>query len=546
MGGRRLPAWGGRGGGGGSTINAGIYQRGRQEDYENWPWSSEEILSSFQSIETELTPEWVNGGSVAQEFLDAAVKNGGIASPRATKKGDGGSSKLPQELSFTTSNGIYSGIWFTTAGGRRRTSWDAFIAPVLDMPNLTVLHDFFAHRILWEKSENGGGQLRASGVEGVLNGSPLRISFSCSNSIAYAVGSGDEPHEILLCCGAVGSPVLLMHSGVGPRRCLEHAGISVSCDAPHVGVGLQDHVVLPIGWYVPSGSNASLSTTITHSNGVRATVEGKASNGSAVQLLLHDFTNVIEIIESCSRYLFVSTLIMWFMFVIIWILFNIPFSRMLLRLLLKRRFFVTSVCLTGVTSSGNITLASPDPYTMPIIDPCYLSQETEWAALEDGLKLALSSGMWERKCPEGSLSPIPLLPSFLYTHGGGKGFRQLVKDFVLPYFHHCASCRMPYRTPQRGSSNSSSTSSEWEEGAVDSELRVRGVGGVRVIDCSIACHIPSSPTNAMAMMIGDCAARIIIDRWANSKKDGISSSNSMGFSSLMSRIAEGQLSPESL
>ncbi len=474
---------------------------------------------------------------MAQEFLDAIVQNGGIASPNATNKN--GDSKLPQEPSFTTNNGICSGIWFTTAGGRRRTSWDTFIAPLLDMPNLTVLHDFFAHRILWEKSEKGE-QLHASAVEGALNGSPLQISFSCSSSGANAGRSG-EPHEILLCCGAVGSPTLLMRSGVGPRRSLERAGISVSCDAPFVGVGLQDHVVLPIGWYVPRGSNvSSLSTTTIYSNGVRATVEGKASNGYALQLLLHDFTNVIEIFESCSRYLFVSTLIRWLVFVTLWILFNVPFSRMLLKLLLKRQFFVTTVCLTGVTSSGSITLASPDPYAMPIIDPCYLSQESEWAALEEGLKLALLSGMWEHKYPDGSLSPIPLLPSFFSTQGG-KGFRQLVKDLALPYFHHCASCRMPCHMPHRGMSSSTC---EWEEGAVDSELRVRGVDGVRVVDCSIACHIPSSPTNAMAMMIGDCAARIIIHQWAGSKRDGTLSST--GFSALVNRVAKGQLPPESL
>ncbi len=476
---------------------------------------------------------------MAQEFLDAIIQNGEIASPNATNKDD--DSKLPQEPAFTTDNGICSGIWFTTACGRRRTSWDTFIAPLLHMPNLTVLHDFFAHRILWNKNVKGE-QLHASAVEGALNGSPLQISFSCSSSGANA-GRNGEPHEILLCCGALGSPTLLMHSGVGPRRSLEKAGVTVFCDAPFVGVGLQDHVVLPIGWYVPRGSNvSSLNTTTIYSNGVRATVEGKASNGNALQLLLHDSTNVIEIIESISRYLFVSTLMRWLVFIALWILFTIPFSRMLLKLLLKRRFFVTSVCLTGVTSSGNITLASPDPYVIPIIDPCYLSQESEWAALEEGLKLALSPRMREHKYPDGSLSPIPLLPGILSTQGG-KGFRQLVKDLALPYFHHCASCRMPCRM-RHNREMSSSITSECEEGAVDSELRVRGVDGVRVVDCSIACHIPSSPINAMAMMIGDCAARIIIDQWAGSKRDGTLSST--GFSSLVNRVARGQLPPESL
>ncbi len=455
-------------------MNAGIYQRGRQEDYENWPWSSEEILSSFQSIEAELALEWVDGGPIAQEFLDAVVQNGGIEIPKITKSNDGGG-KLPQEPSFTTTdNGICSGIWFTTAGGRRRTSWDTFIAPLLDMPNLTVLHDFFARRILWEKSEKGGGQLRASGVEGALNGSPLKILFSSSSSSGDSY-SKDKPHEILLCCGAVGSPVLLMHSGVGPRRSLQQAGISVSCDAPKVGVGLQDHIVLPIVWYLPGGSNTSLSTTTTYSNGVRAAIEAKASNGSALQLLLHDFTNSLEIIGSCSRYLFVSTLIRWIIFVTLWILFNFPFSRMILKLLLKRSFFVTSICLTGVTSSGNIALTSSDPYEMPIIDPCYLSEESEWAAFEEGLKLARLSGRWRHhKYTNGGslLSPIPLLPSFLYTQGG-KGFRQLVKNLALPYFHHSSSCRMPCRVPHRGSSSSTF---EWEEGAA-SERCKRCKGG---------------------------------------------------------------------
>ncbi len=527
-------------------MNAGIYQRGRQEDYENWPWSSEDILSSFQSVEAELAPEWVDGGPIAQEFLNAVVQNGAIGIPETTKENHSGS-KLTQEPSFTTTdNEICSGIWFTTAGGRRRTSWDAFIAPVLDMPNFTVLHDFFVHRILWEKLKKGGGQLRAIGIEGTLNGSSVKLLFSCSSDCGGSSYGKGKPHELLLCCGAVGSPTLLMRSGVGPRRSLQQAGIAVSCDAPRVGVGLQDHVVFPIVWYLPGGRNTSLSATTSYSNAVRATIEAKASNGSALQLLLHDFTNVPEIIGLCSRYMFVSTLMRWIMFVSLWILFKFPFSRMLLTVLFKGRIWVTSLCLTGVASSGNITLASSDPYDMPIIDPCYFSEESDWVAFEEGLKLAQLSGRWgwsPKSTSGGSLLlPIPLLlPGFLYTQGGN-GFRPMVKDLALPYFHLSSSCRMPRRVPHRGSSSSTF---EWEEGAVDSKLRVRGVNGVRVVDCSVACHIPSGPSNAMAMMIGDCAARIIIDQWADNKGDG-KLSGSTGFSHLMNQVAKGQLSPESL
>ena len=245
--GRRVPVPRGKMLGGSSGINYMMYVRGNPGDFDAWAeggadgWSYAEVLPYFKKSEG-LAPsrdivideaahntEGPLGVAVRDPILPAARQFVEAAVAAGIPKGDyNGRDRGSPE-------GVVSLTQFTTRGGRRSSTYAAFLAGEPEQrPNLTIITGAQATRVLLEGE---GERTMATGVE--------------YRTAAGEVAAVYAAKEVILSAGAIGSPQLLLLSGIGPRQELETAGVTCVIDAPHVGKHLQDHAMCPLIYPAP-------------------------------------------------------------------------------------------------------------------------------------------------------------------------------------------------------------------------------------------------------------------------------------------------------
>lgn len=213
--------------GGSHALNAAIWVRGARQDYDAWAylgcpgWSWEEVLPWFRKIEN------FDGGAselhgveglldVRQDFERNAVQESMV--------------EAAQEAGFPLNPDYNSGdpegvsrMQLTIRDGKRFNTWHAYLKPQQENPNLTLITGARVARLLFE------GQ-RVVGAEYIQDGQEHRV----------------EAETVVLCAGALGSPEILLRSGIGPREELEGLGIDVVADLPGVGQNLHDHLLAPV------------------------------------------------------------------------------------------------------------------------------------------------------------------------------------------------------------------------------------------------------------------------------------------------------------
>lgn len=217
--------------GGGSSINAEIYTRGCPEDYDNWAselnckgWSWNDLKPYFVKSEGNTSL----GGS--EHGVDGPLGVSSPANPNKVSQAyvqgcmDFG---MPHNADFNSGKLEGAGLYQTTTrNGRRCSAAVGYLKPVLKRPNLTVRTDLFVNRLLIEKG-------RAVGVEVINDGQPQRL---------------EAASEVIVTAGAIGSPKLLMLSGIGPAKHLGEKDVPVIHDLQGVGQNLHDHFSTDITW----------------------------------------------------------------------------------------------------------------------------------------------------------------------------------------------------------------------------------------------------------------------------------------------------------
>ena len=217
--------------GGGSSINAEIYTRGCPEDYDNWAnnlgcdgWSANELQPYFVKSEgnTRL------GG--ADHGIDGPLGVSDLRSPNRVSMAyvqgcmDFG---MPYNPDFNSGKQAGAGLYQTTTlNGRRCSAAVGYLKPALNRPNLTLRTGVFVNRIIIEHG-------RAKGIEIIEGGVAKRI---------------DATSEVIITAGAIGSPKLLMLSGIGPAEHLKDVGVPVVHDLPGVGQNFHDHFSTDVTW----------------------------------------------------------------------------------------------------------------------------------------------------------------------------------------------------------------------------------------------------------------------------------------------------------
>jgi choline dehydrogenase-like flavoprotein len=441
--------------GGGSSINALCYVRGQKRDYARWQeavgdtgkWSYEDLLSEFVAQENNDTfhDEYhgIDGGLAVQ--LPKGINELNQYCFKAFQEYG-----LPYNPDYNGKSQIGVAPVQSTVGHQQRCSAvDAYLRPHLASGRVTLLIDKTVVRILLEDK-------RAIGVELMDN---KRIMGG----------------QVVLSAGAIHSPKILMHSGVGPAGQLRQHRIEVIVDSPEVGENLHDHAIVPVRAHVKGdlGYQAAAQGLGTVKAGLRyfATKDGPAS-GNGLETVSHwnpsDFT--AEPTIQC---------------------YHVP--------IIAKDGISPTGDRAGVTfelvvlqpkSRGWVRLADSDPTSMPLIHPNFMGEEED-------LKAAVESVRAIRKVmAQKSLAPViteEIDPGPRVQSDAEIG--EWVKRAVTTMFHPVGTCRM----------------GQDAQAVVDARLRVRGVDGLRVIDASIMPNITSGNTNAPTQALARHATAMLVE-----------------------------------
>lgn len=437
--------------GGSSSINAMIYIRGNRYDFDHWQslgnrgWSFSDILPYFKKSEnqTRIVSEYhAKGGPLcvsdlrtvnplSRAFVEAGVELGFPRNPDFNG---------PQQEGF----GLYQ---VTQRRGKRCSAANAFLDPVRKRPNLTVHSGVHATRLLFDGH-------RATGVAYLRDG---KLHEARAN------------REILVCCGSVQSPQLLMLSGIGPADHLRSLDIPVLADLPGVGQNLQDHLFLAVSYECNKPITLDKAETLPNFLTYLAFKRGPltsnvAESGGFVSITPGALVPDLQFHFGPVYYL------------------NHGFTRP------DGHGFSIGPTLLRPKSRGRITLRSADPLAPPAIQPNYLSEDSEVCVLVEGIRLArhlaqtkaFAPYCGEEHCPGRDVQSEDALAAY-------------VRQSAETVYHPAGSCRM---------GNDAMA-------VVDDHLRVHGIDGLRVVDASIMPTLIAGNTNATTIMIAEKAAHLI-------------------------------------
>lgn len=439
--------------GGSSSMNAQMYVRGNPADYDDWAamgndgWGWDDVLPRFRRSE-----RWIGGSSdlrgadgplhVQRQRDPSPLTLAGVAAAEQwglTRIDDvNGPSQEGVALSHVTQR-----------DGRRWSAADAFLHPARSRPNLEVITGAHVHRIVFEGR-------RVKGVEYRLEGDERGVRAG---------------REVILASGAIGSPQLLLLSGIGPRADLEALGILVVEDRPAVGGSLQDHLALPL--IFPTPGTPSLKSAEAKREVLRYLLQHRGMLTSNVGEAMA-FLRSNPSLPAPDLQLIIA-----------------PVAYMDHGLTPPPCDAVTiGAVLLQPASEGRLRLRTANPADHPVIDPGYLTDP-------DGRDLAVLVGAVSTireiaaqpalaDLVRGELWPGPEVTST-------EAIERFVRLRAFTLYHPVGTCRM-------GPDDTS---------VVDPQLRVRGVEGLRVADASVMPRIPRGNTHAPTMMIAERAVDLI-------------------------------------
>ncbi len=440
--------------GGSSSMNAMIYIRGHRSDYDGWRnlsnpgWGFRDVLPYFKRSEKQQ-----NGASEYHgEGGPLAVSN--LRSPNPLSQAFIEAAEqcgFPRNSDFNAETQEGFGFYqVTQCDGKRCSTADAFLKPAMSRANLKVKTGVQVFDIIVERKR------------------AVAVSLQQDN------GSVQEhaEREIILCAGSIGSPHLLMLAGIGPAERLRSLGIPVLLDLPGVGANLQDHPAVPVAYQCTQPISllnaeglSGLARYMVFKDGMLTSNVAEAGGF----LRIRDDSAAPDLQFHFGPGYYVDH----------------GFQKS------KYHAFTLGPTLIRPRSRGRITLRSSNPLDSPLIEANYFSDSRDVEVMLEGVKLArriASADAFEKyRGPE-------MLPGTDAKDDGA--LRQHIEKYAATLYHPVGTCKM-------GNDPTA---------VVDSELRVRGVDGLRVVDASVMPVITGGNTNAPTIMIAEKAADLIRGR----------------------------------
>lgn len=464
LGGRSIALLQGRTLGGSSSVNGMLYVRGQREDYDGWAadgcrgWSWDEVLPYFRK--SECLPE---GGSDAHHGRSGELRLSWLRDIHPTSAAF---FRAAVEAGLPYNEDINSGqqegvghLLATIHKGRRQSAATAFLHPVKDRPNLTVMTASMVRRVVFQG-------VRAVGIE-----------------LADAHGGASTVRcrrEVILCAGALGSPQILQRSGIGDVDALRALGIQSVAHSPAVGCNLQDHVFGHLKFRV-NRSRDSMNAAL-HSHTALAwelgrwLLTGKGALNTTTSQVVGFFRSHPDA-DRPDLQLAMRPLSFGVQQEGAVIIDNMP-------------AITASVIQCRPYSRGKVHIQSADPAAAPVIAPNYLGDPRDEQILCRGME---------------TVRRIVMQPAFVGHVAAEEApgtqarspeqLREYLRRSMGTVYHPAGTCRMGVDAAA----------------VVDPRLRVRGVHSLRVIDASIMPTIISGNTNAPSMMIGEKGADMVLE-----------------------------------
>ncbi|RNL86739.1 GMC family oxidoreductase [Halostreptopolyspora alba] len=419
--------------GGSSSLNGMAYVRGAAGDYDNWAyngcpgWSYADVLPYFKRSE---------------DFHGPTAEHHGVGGPHPVTLNEHPTDVSTAFVQACQDYGIpfnpdYNGadplgvsyIQQSVHDGRRVSAWSAFCLPIADDERLTVAPGTTVTRLRFEGPTCVGAALH--GAEGETE---VR-----------------SRGEVILAAGTVGSAHLLQLSGIGPADELRRLGIEVRADLPGVGRNLHDHILAPVVW------EATRPIGELHGTPLEAHFFERSDPGMPAPDLQPLF---------------------------------IPMPLPVVGYDGPEHGYTLLAGVIRPLSRGRMWLRSADPTQAPALDPRYLAEPQDLAAMRRALSMSREIGeataMREWRLRE--VAPGPDVRD-------DDALRHYIHTQLLTYHHQVGTCRMGM-----------------DQGAVvDPRLRVRGVANLRVADASVMPSVPSGNTHAPTMMIAERGAELVLD-----------------------------------
>ena len=443
--------------GGSSSINGLVYTRGQPEDFDDWEtpgWSFGELLPYFRKSEDQARKELLRadglhgkGGplKVSDQSETHELCDAFIAAAEQA-----GHPRNPDFNGEQQEGAGYSQL--TARNGRRCSASTGFLRPVLHRSNLRVVTDVLVSRVVFEG-------FRASGIE-FLEGEEKKIVKAAK--------------EVLLCAGAINTPQLLELSGVGPAALLREHGIAVLLDQPGVGEHMQDHFqarfvlkcskpitvnddmqslwrMAMVGLRYAFLRKGPLAVSAGYAGGFWRTRPELKRPDVQTHFLTFSLDRMGEKLH--------------------------PFSA-----------FTASICQLRPTSRGSVHIRSADPRDPPAIRYNYLATEHDRRTMIDGMRLL------RKILEQAAIRPY-------ISEEERPGARVQSDDEWLDYMRETGSTIYhPTCTAKMGTG---------ADAVVDSQLRVKGLERLRVVDASVMPAVISGNTNAAVIAIAEKAADLI-------------------------------------
>jgi choline dehydrogenase len=439
--------------GGCSSINAMIYIRGNHKDYDQWRdlgnpgWGFADVLPYFRKSEKQQRGASEFHGAdgplcvsdhrcvnpLTEAFVQAGVESGFAANNDFNGAAQEGFGKFQ----------------VTQREGRRHSASEAFLRPAMQRPNLKVETQVLVSGILFDGP-------RAVGV-----------SYQKGNGSAQARAS----REIILSAGAIGSPHVLLLSGIGPADHLNKLGLPVVSDLPGVGENLQDHPVVPVAFHCTQP--VSLASAESLPNLLRYLL---FKNGPLTSNIA-EAGGFVKINQDCPspdlQYHFGPAFFI-----------NHGLTP------IEGHGFTLGPTLVRPYSTGRLRLRSNNPVDSPGMMANYLDDERDMRVLVEGIRLARRIAQARAFAPFRGEEFMP--GNAIQTD---HELRAYIRQNVQTLYHPVGTCKM-------GPANDSMA-------VVDAELRVHGLKGLRVVDASIMPTVPGGNTNAPTIMVAEKAADMI-------------------------------------
>jgi choline dehydrogenase len=427
----------GRALGGSSAINAMAHVRGHRAVYDGWAaagatgWGFASLLPYFLRSETAAGRDRGLRGTAGPIRVAPAEDRHPVAEAFVAGMLAAGFPGT-DDLSGERQEGVG---WpdLAIADGERVSSADGYLRPALDRPNLTVLTDCLVTRLE------------------LLRGRCAGVSYVRDGRLAAARTCG----EVVVSAGAIGTPQLLMLSGIGPARHLRAVGIDPVEDLPQVGENLQDHPIAITSYSPASPLPASKYNHGEACAAVRSSLAGHYPDLHLLPILLPLAPAGYELVPAGGYALVASAV--------------------------------------APSSRGSIRLASADAQDAPLIDPGFLRDPKDLERLHAGLLMIreAAAGPAFNQVRQAEIWPGPEVRT-------STDIRSYIRRTVSSYYHPVGTCRM-------GSDGAA---------VVDCELRVQGLTGLRVADASVLPTISNAHPNATVLAVAERAAELIAGQHA--------------------------------